>query len=89
MLIEREWFTVGEAAEYLRVSKRTIYRWLREGQLVGYRAGLRGPWRFRRRDLDGVLQKEAPGEIMALTAEEDPVLAELWDNDQDAVYDRL
>jgi len=27
--------------------------------------------------------------LLALTAEADPVLAELWDNDKDAAYDRL
>ena len=33
-----------------------------------------------------------PGEqeaILALTAKADPVLAELWDNEKDAAYDRL
>jgi len=28
-------------------------------------------------------------EIVALTAKADPVLADLWDNDKDAAYDRL
>ena len=27
--------------------------------------------------------------LLALTAQADPVLAELWDNEKDAVYDRL
>jgi plasmid stability protein len=27
--------------------------------------------------------------LLALTAEADPVLAELWDNDKDAAYDHL
>ena len=27
--------------------------------------------------------------LLALTAEADPVLAELWDNEKDAAYDRL
>ena len=30
MVVTQEWFTVEEAAEYLRVSKRTIYK-LTEG----------------------------------------------------------
>jgi hypothetical protein len=28
-------------------------------------------------------------ELVALTAKVDPVLANLWDNDKDAAYDRL
>ena len=28
-------------------------------------------------------------EVLALTAEADPVLASLWDNEKDAAYDRL
>jgi len=27
--------------------------------------------------------------LLALTAQADPVLAELWDNDEDAAYDQL
>ena len=27
--------------------------------------------------------------LLALTAQDDPVLAELWDNEKDAAYDRL
>ncbi|HEV8639130.1 MAG TPA: hypothetical protein VG370_33400 [Chloroflexota bacterium] len=32
---------------------------------------------------------EPDDEAVALTAAADPVLAELWDNDRDAAYDRL
>jgi hypothetical protein len=28
-------------------------------------------------------------DLLTLTAQADPVLAELWDNDRDAAYDRL
>ncbi len=34
-------------------------------------------------------EKEGAAEVTALTAASDPVLAELWDNDRDAAYDRL
>lgn len=37
-------------------------------------------------DLPPLMEGEG---LLALTAEADPVLAELWDNDKDAVYDRL
>ncbi len=45
--------TVHEAAEYLRVCQRSVYRWLRTGRLRGYRAG--GRWRIPREALDAWL----------------------------------
>ena len=93
MVMQQEWFTVEEAAEYLRVSRRTIYKLCEEGQLVGYRTGNRGHRRFRREDLDRVMKKGIPEseteEFVVLTATADPVLAEIWDNDKDAAYDRV
>ena len=49
-----EWLTVGEAACYLRVSKRTIYRWTRDGKLPTYLIGNHRNRRYRRDDLDKV-----------------------------------
>lgn len=37
-------------------------------------------------DLPPLMEEEG---LLALTAEADPVLAELWDNDKDAAYDHL
>jgi hypothetical protein len=34
-------------------------------------------------------QKREEEEVLALTTQADPVLAELWDNDRDAAYDQL
>lgn len=34
-----DFITVDEAAELMRVSDRTIYRWLREGQFEYFRVG--------------------------------------------------
>ena len=34
MAIPTEWFTLEEASEYMRASKRTIYKWYKEGRLV-------------------------------------------------------
>jgi len=93
MAIQQEWFTVDEAAEYLRVSRRTIYKLCEERQLVGYRTGKRGHRRFRRKELDKVMKRGIPESehegLVTLTAMADPVLAELWNNDKDAAYDRL
>ena len=93
MAITKEWFTVEEAAEYLCVSRRTIYKLTKEGRLPAFRIGNERHRRFRKEDLDKVPR---PGEEIAnveaflkLSAKADPVLAEVWDNDKDAAYDRL
>jgi len=44
MLKTREILTPPELCEYLRVTKDTIYRALREGKLPGFRVGTE--WRF-------------------------------------------
>lgn len=93
MVIAKEWFTVEDAAEYLCVSKRTIYKLTKEGRLPAFRIGKERHRRFRKEDLDKALH---PGEeianldrLLKLTAKADPVLAEIWDNEKDAVYDRV
>ena len=53
-VIHMEWFTVEEAARYLRVSRRTIYKWTKEGKLPTYIIGDRRHRRYRKGDLDKV-----------------------------------
>ena len=93
MVLPKEWFTVEEAAEYLCVSKRTIYKLTTDGRLPAFRIGQERHRRFRKEDLDKVPRPggdgEGSGTLLSLTAAADPVLAELWDNEKDAVYDRL
>ena len=84
MVIIKEWFTVEESAQYLSVSKRTIYKLTKEGRLPAFRIGEERHRRFRKEDLDKV-----PRPPPNLTAEADPVLAEIWNNERDAAYDRL
>lgn len=93
MVITKEWFTVEEAAQYLCVSKRTIYKLTKEGRLPAFLIGKERHRRFRKEDLDKVPR---PGEetanlepLLKFTAKADPVLAEIWDNEKDAVYDRV
>ena len=93
MVITKEWFTVEEAAEYLCVSRRTIYKLTKEGRLPAFRIGKERHRRFRKEDIDKVPR---PGEdianvemLLKLSAKADPVLAEVWDNDKDAAYDRV
>ena len=93
MVIAKEWFTVKEAAEYLCVSKRTIYKLTQEGRLPAYRLGRERHRRFRKQDLDKVPRTAEDDKnlenVLVLTARADPVLAEIWDNDKDAAYDRI
>jgi len=93
MAITKEWFTIQEAAEYLCVSKRTIYKLTQEGRLPAFRIGKERHRRFHKEDLDKVPRatESARGidSILALSASADPVLAELWDNERDAAYDQI
>ena len=87
------WFTVTEAASYLRLSRRTIYSLCAERALVGYRAGEGKHRRFRKEDLDKLLKKEKVEndleQVYTLSAKNDPVLAEVWENEMDGAYDEL
>ena len=83
------WYTIDEAATHLRVSRRTVYQLIRQQQLPAYRIGQGGHQRLNREDLNAVMQGESDIGTVVLTAQDDPVLAELWDNAQDAEYDKL
>jgi len=93
MAIAKNWFTVEDAAQYLCVSRRTSYKLTQEGRLPAYHLGRERHRRFRLEDLDKVplTGEDAKnlGNMLVLTARADPVLAELWDNDKDAAYDRI
>lgn len=85
----QEWYTIEESARYLRVSRRTMYQLIHDAQLTPYRVGTGGHRRFSRDGLVRLMQKEDSELVEAMTAVADPVLAELWDNEQDAAYDRI
>lgn len=56
------WLTVDEAAEYLRVSRRTIYQLMDQGELAyGLMPGRARGRRVRRRDLDELLRRGGRG----------------------------
>ena len=50
-----DWLTIQEAADHLKVSKPTIYRWMRAGRLTFYKMGK--STRFRRDQIDTVAHK--------------------------------
>ena len=60
--------TCEEAAAYLRVHPRTVYRLLRDGGMPGVRVGRQ--WRIRRSDLDAYLGRETqtPRNVVAAPA---------------------
>ena len=48
--------TIEEVAEYLRVKKRTIYQWVREGKIPAIKTV--GQWRFKRDKIDAWLDSK-------------------------------
>lgn len=54
--MEKNWYTVKEAAEYLGVSQPTIFRWMKDGLLSFYKVG--GSTRFSQDGLDAVVEKQ-------------------------------
>jgi excisionase family DNA binding protein len=53
----QQWFTIEQAAEYLQVSKAAVYKWVRQGLLAYYELPSGRGRRFRRDDLDHLLQR--------------------------------
>ena len=77
-----EWLTVAEAAEHLRVSRDTIYRWARQEKLRLYKiAGT--ATRVRRQDVEGLARPMIPDPWARLSQAS---FAD-WDNPKDAIYD--
>jgi excisionase family DNA binding protein len=56
-MIQSEWLTVTEAANYLRIKPRTLLLWVRQGKMKAFALSgtKRRVWRFRRVDLDAAL----------------------------------
>ena len=57
---ERDYYTVSEAADLLRVSRPTVWRWINDGALTAYRVGAR-TIRVRRADLEAALRPARAG----------------------------
>lgn len=58
-MMDQDVFTVDEAAEFLRVSRPTIYRWMREG-LLHYYMLPGASRRIKREDLERLLKPGSP-----------------------------
>ena len=51
--------TVEEVAEFLKLSKITIYKLVKKEQLPGFRVG--NSWRFRKDKILEIISKQMPG----------------------------
>ncbi len=49
--------TIGEVADYLKVTERTIYRLAGAKQIPAFKVG--GSWRFSRSDIDGWIKDQS------------------------------
>ena len=52
--------TVEEVAEFLKLSKITVYKLVKKGDLPGFRVG--NSWRFRRETIAGIISKQLEGQ---------------------------
>jgi excisionase family DNA binding protein len=52
--VEETYYTLPEIAEKLKVSRRTVYRWVQAEQLPAYKLG--GEFRITERDLERFLE---------------------------------
>lgn len=51
-----EYFTPEEAAKKLKIARRTVYHWLREGKIKGKKLG--NMWRISEAEIDRILAGE-------------------------------
>jgi excisionase family DNA binding protein len=54
LAVEETYYTLSEIAEKLKVSYRTVYRWVQAGELAAYK--LKGEYRITERDLKEFLE---------------------------------
>ncbi|MCX8043266.1 MAG: helix-turn-helix domain-containing protein [Desulfobacterota bacterium] len=50
--------TVEEVAEFLKLSKITVYKLVKKGQIPGFRVG--NSWRFRKEDIYDIILRQRP-----------------------------
>jgi len=58
-----EWLTSHEAAEYLKVKRRTLLQWVRDRKIPAHRLSgtQRCVWRFQKWELDAILCPSSAG----------------------------
>jgi excisionase family DNA binding protein len=84
------YYTVEEAAQLLRVSKQAVLRLLHSGKARGVKIGRQ--WRILGAALLDLSAQEEETEaplVRDWLAASIPSLMEVWDNEEDAIYDQL
>jgi excisionase family DNA binding protein len=66
-MVDQEFFTLAEIAERLKVSYRTVYRWVQDGKLPAYKFGTE--WRISSSDLEEFIQDHRAGETKSRAEE--------------------
>ena len=56
MTMEKEIFTIEQAAEYLQIGKRSLYKLAKEGEIPGKK--VLNKWRFERESLKAWLRDD-------------------------------
>src|SRR5688572_19330783 len=67
--LEQDYYTVQEAARALKVSRTTIWRWIKRGHLKAFRLSS-GTTRIKREDLEALLQPTDTDDDEKLSLEE-------------------
>lgn len=60
-----EWLTLDEAARYLKLAKSSLYRLTSEKKLRFYKVAGVGGRRFKKSDLDALMEPGEPGKAAA------------------------
>ncbi len=60
-----EWMTLSQVCEFMGVSRSTVDRMIRRGELVAFRLGSAGHKRCRRSDVDAAMPQVEPTERVA------------------------
>lgn len=59
MMKEDKLWTLGEVTDYVRVTEKTVHRWIDSGDLPAYKIG--GQWRVKESDLEGFMESSRNG----------------------------
>ena len=58
-------FSVGDACAMLGISRSTLYKLIRVGELPAFKLSQGGRWRFKREDLEAWLEDRKSEELLA------------------------
>ena len=70
-----ELMTVEEVAQYLRVTRKTIYRLLKQGKIPATKVNKQ--WRFKRASIDDWLQQKSVGEKASILIIDDETVVRI------------